>query len=184
MAIRTSMSHSPMSDLNVSDKLRSRSTAASRPAGREAHPLLPLRRADTSTGSTRPTGEAIRMPGRRPASYWFKTQRVGDASSLALLRRGGARGPAPGQRPARRTSSAGASPATRARRRSPRSCCATGGAPTGRGGSSSASWRPPRRSSSSTKSGWPADSRASRPSSPTSTWTGCRTCPPTRPARR
>ena len=77
----------PDRETSVSSKQESAAgaRAASRPAGREAHPLLSPTRSRRSTGSTRPRARPSAWPGRRPASYWFKTQRIGGPSRLALL---------------------------------------------------------------------------------------------------
>ena len=63
------------------------------PAGQQPLPVQPVEKpilcsptpSRPSTGSTHRSGDATRMPGRRPASYWFKTQRVADSSSWRCL---------------------------------------------------------------------------------------------------
>ena len=66
------------------------------PAGREADHLLALRRAERPLDLRHRHGAGVPHRRRRPASYWYKTERTGSAQQCSV-RRGGAGRPAAGQ---------------------------------------------------------------------------------------
>ena len=125
------------------------------PAGRQADPLLPLRGADGALALRPQDGPTQAAPGRRPASYWYKTEqdRLGqqqdlfaeeERDDLPLVNRL--------REDVRRWRECGL---PRRLATSPRSCSATGRGRTGRDGCSSASARRSRRSSTSRSCGMP-----------------------------
>ena len=101
------------------------------------------------------TGAASRAGTRRPASYWYKTERTGSAQLTLTGLAEEERDDLPLVNALREDVRSGAMPGTRAPPNRHATCFATGPAPTAAGGCSSAKSKPLRRSSICRRSGFP-----------------------------